>query len=117
MSMQPTQIDRDELNIWIAWSDGARLLYSPAQLRQACPCALCREKHGSSIQESKNVQISLPILTTQETHPLVIAAMLPVGNYAYNIHFSDGHNAGIFPFELLRSIGQELRTTASARKH
>jgi DUF971 family protein len=30
--------------------------------------------------------------------------MSPVGNYAYSIRFSDGHSAGIFPYELLKSI-------------
>ena len=32
--------------------------------------------------------------------------MHPVGNYAYNVHFSDGHSAGIYTFDLLRQIGE-----------
>ncbi|MEE3220467.1 MAG: gamma-butyrobetaine hydroxylase-like domain-containing protein, partial [Planctomycetota bacterium] len=29
----------------------------------------------------------------------------PVGNYAYSIKFSDGHDTGIFQFDLLRELG------------
>jgi len=31
--------------------------------------------------------------------------MDPVGNYAYRILFSDGHETGIYPLELLRGLG------------
>jgi len=34
--------------------------------------------------------------------------MKPVGNYAYTISFSDGHDTGIFTFELLRELGTEV---------
>jgi DUF971 family protein len=30
-----------------------------------------------------------------------------VGSYAYSIAFSDGHDTGIYPFELLRELGRE----------
>jgi DUF971 family protein len=32
--------------------------------------------------------------------------MKPIGNYAYAIQFSDGHDTGIYTFELLRRLGQ-----------
>jgi len=32
--------------------------------------------------------------------------MDPVGNYAYRILFSDGHDTGIFTLELLRELGR-----------
>jgi DUF971 family protein len=35
--------------------------------------------------------------------------MNPVGNYAYSIHFSDGHNTGIYTLESLRNLGQEAQ--------
>jgi DUF971 family protein len=31
--------------------------------------------------------------------------MEPVGNYAYSIRFSDGHDTGIYTFELLQALG------------
>ena len=33
--------------------------------------------------------------------------MKPVGNYAYAIAFSDGHDTGIFTFALLLELGQQ----------
>ena len=49
----------------------------------------------------------LPVLSTEEAQPLKITGMKPVGNYAYSIEFNDGHDTGIFPFELLRALGVE----------
>jgi DUF971 family protein len=37
-----------------------------------------------------------------------IAKMEPVGNYAYSIEFSDGHNTGIYPIEMLKQIGHVI---------
>ncbi len=31
-----------------------------------------------------------------------------VGGYAIKLYFSDGHQSGLYSFELLRSIGEEL---------
>jgi DUF971 family protein len=33
--------------------------------------------------------------------------MKPVGNYAYGIHFSDGHTTGIYSLDYLRELGEE----------
>jgi DUF971 family protein len=33
--------------------------------------------------------------------------MHPLGNYAYKIAFSDGHDTGIYTFESLLELGQE----------
>jgi DUF971 family protein len=48
---------------------------------------------------------SLPVLSATETAPLAIVTMRPVGNYAYNIAFSDGHDSGIFTLDLLLRLG------------
>ena len=46
----------------------------------------------------------LPVLSPAETVPLAIAAMQPVGQYAYSIEFSDGHSSGIYTLEYLREL-------------
>jgi DUF971 family protein len=33
--------------------------------------------------------------------------MTPVGNYAYKILFSDGHDTGIYTLDLLRELGRD----------
>jgi DUF971 family protein len=47
------------------------------------------------------------VLKPEEARPLAIANMRPVGNYAYGIAFSDGHDTGIFTLELLRELGRD----------
>ena len=54
--------------------------------------------------------LALPVLKMVQTQPLTISAMEPVGNYAYSIRFSDGHDTGIFAFDLLRHLGQPPQT-------
>lgn len=85
----------------IHWNDGHVRTYSVRELREACPCATCRERRRQAEENSGQ----LPVVRPEETKPLRIQAMQPVGSYAYSIHFSDGHNTGIYPLELLRNLG------------
>jgi DUF971 family protein len=48
----------------------------------------------------------LPVLTLEETKPLRIVGMKPMGHYAYSVAFSDGHDTGIYTLELLHSLGE-----------
>ena len=50
----------------------------------------------------------LTVISPAEAQPLAIASMKPVGNYAYSINFSDGHETGIYTLELLRELGEEV---------
>jgi DUF971 family protein len=104
MSPHPVKLARaDNSSIVIDWSDGQRRQYSFRELRDACPCATCREKRSQSAPAAN----LLPVLSAAEARPMAISKMEPVGNYAYAIEFSDGHNTGIYTFELLRQLGQE----------
>jgi len=86
----------------IEWNDGVTQLISFRKLRDGCQCATCMDKR---MKEQKNENRGgLPVLSAAEARPLDIEKMLPVGNYAYNIQFSDGHSTGIFTFELLRQL-------------
>ena len=103
MSSQPTKLARtDDGRLAIEWSDGQRRVYRYRELRDACPCATCRELRSAPPKPAG----LLTVLSPAETRPLAIAGMKPVGNYAYSIEFSDGHDSGIFTFELLRSLGE-----------
>ena len=102
MELYPTKLTREGDNsLAIEWSDGQRRVYSIAQLREQCPCATCREQRSAPAP-------LLPVLKPQAARPLAIAGMKPVGNYAYSIEFSDGHDTGIFTFERLRELGESL---------
>lgn len=78
----------------IAWEDGHKSEYTFQWLRQHCPCALCiNEITGEKMLDPKSVPERLQGLKAEL-----------VGNYALRFDFSDGHNTGIFTFELLRKI-------------
>lgn len=99
----PVDIQRDGASaISIMWSDGGATRWSVHELRKICPCATCREKRKATSDEQSKPKV-LPILSAAEARPLSIESMSPVGSYAYNIGFSDGHSSGIFTFDLLRS--------------
>ncbi len=85
--------------IEIAWSDGHRGVYTPRLLRDACPCATCRERRVEPAPAPL-----LPVLAPSEVAPLAIAGMKPVGQYAYSIEFSDGHSSGIYTLDYLREL-------------
>ena len=93
----------DERRLVIIWSDSAEQSIPFRTLRKACRCANCMKEREKAIQQPESLG-ALPVLSAAEARPLDIEQMHPVGNYAYNIHFSDGHSAGIFTFEMLRAI-------------
>lgn len=104
MHPTPTQLEKLPGGLRIEWSDGAVLQYAARELREACPCATCREKRNAPPPPPE----VLPVLQAGEGGPLEIAGMRPTGNYAYNIRFSDGHDSGLYTLELLRELGSEL---------
>jgi DUF971 family protein len=105
MQLQPTKLRLTDAGcLRIEWSDGEVREYAIRELREACPCATCREKRSASPPPVTE----LPILSMAEARPLSIAGMTPVGNYAYSIDFSDGHNTGIYTLESLRELGRPV---------
>jgi DUF971 family protein len=105
MQLHPTKLELvDNSRLRIVWSDGQLREYSFRELRNACPCATCREKRNAPPASP----MQLPIISAAEAQPLRITGMKPVGNYAYSIDFSDGHNTGIYTLESLRELGEEV---------
>lgn len=101
MDAKPSNLSlNDEGDLLIDWSDEKTRRYPVNILRDNCPCATCREKR----KEQPSVQL-LPVLSPEETQPLKITEMKPVGSYAYGIVFSDGHDSGIFTLEHLFQLG------------
>lgn len=85
----------------IEWSDGRRSQYSLRYLRDRCPCATCTGAHGTPPEPAA----SSPFPMFQPA--LKILRIEPVGNYALRIHWSDGHNTGLYTYEYLREISPE----------
>lgn len=103
MPATPTQLEKLASGLRIVWSDGQVREYAARELREACPCATCREKRNAPPPPPE----VLPVLQRGEGGPLEIAGMRPTGNYAYNIRFSDGHDSGLYTLDLLRELGTQ----------
>ena len=80
----------------ITWVDGEQSVYDVRDLRLACGCAQCVDEWSA---QDRLVPQSVP----DDVHPLSIQS---VGRYALQIHWSDGHSTGIYPFERLRELGR-----------
>ena len=87
----------------IVWSDGHPSHYDFAYLRENCPCASCNEERNKKAVLVGFAGSSSPLLPMYKPKPRAQAAV-PVGNYAIQISFSDGHGAGIFSYDHLRTI-------------
>ncbi len=102
MTRQPTDLKMLAPDcLQIRWSDGEVRQYRVNELRENCPCATCREKRNAPPPPAT----SLPVISQAETEPLRIAKMEAMGRYAYAIHFSDGHDTGLYTLESLAELG------------
>ncbi len=93
----PTAIERDlEKRLVIRWDDGNTSALTPRELRLGCGCAGCvDEMSGARTLDPAKVPADVDI-----------ASFEPVGNYALRLEFSDGHDTGIFDWQLLRRLSK-----------
>jgi ATP-binding protein involved in chromosome partitioning len=85
---------RDARTLSITWADGATSDFDVHALRLACGCAQCVDEWSGEGRLD-------PATVPADVHPLRIEA---VGRYALQIHWSDGHASGIYPFRRLRQL-------------
>jgi DUF971 family protein len=96
--MIATQIklsSQDELSI--KWNDDHASIISLRTLRDSCPCAGCQ---GETV-----------LLKTYKPEPqqhlpgrYKLTDIQPVGHYAIQISWGDGHTTGIYTWEFLRNL-------------
>lgn len=91
--LQLKQLSKDTLGIH--WSDGENRSYPVRELRLNCHCAHCVDEwtREKILDESK-----VPV----DIAPKKIE---PVGRYAIRFVWSDGHDTGIYTFDLLKKLG------------
>jgi DUF971 family protein len=98
--LRPVSLEKDGADaLIIRWNDGVRSRYLWTELRKNCPCAGCNE-------ERQQPPDPFRILKPSELVPLKPVKIEPIGAYAYRITWSDGHDAGLFTLEKLRSLGK-----------
>ncbi len=92
----PTGIrQQDARTLAITWADGHESRLDVRELRLACGCAVC-------VDEWTGEERLEPASVPDDVRPLRIE---PVGRYAIQIEWSDGHASGIYPFKRLRELG------------
>lgn len=82
----------------LTWSDGQTYTLTLQQLRDACPCANCK---GETILGVHYPPVKLPMFAPGMYE---VEAIEPVGNYAIQVRWRDGHHTGIYTWEQLRDL-------------
>ncbi|MCS6863541.1 MAG: DUF971 domain-containing protein [Gemmataceae bacterium] len=102
-AMRPLSLKREGDGLKIEWSDGVVTFVAWRTLRNNCPCASCNEERSKPPDPFR-------VLTPQEVAagPPAPVAMKPIGHYAYQIRWNDGHDTGIYTLELLRSLSEAI---------
>lgn len=92
MSELPEAVDLTPATLRLRWPDGTADLPA-AQLRAICRCGACRAR-------------------APQAAPVLLVDAVPVGRYALQLIFSDGHDRGIYPWVWLRELSSATTTTA-----
>ena len=88
----------------IDWRDGHKSSWSFRWLRDACPCATCREEREASGRKPGEPKPKAQTLLAMYEEPPKPVEVTPVGKYAIKFKWNDGHEAGIYSWEYLRSV-------------
>ncbi len=90
-------IASDGEHLEISWQDGRRAQLEAEFLWQNCPSAAGRRRRIDGLNQP-------------QVAGLRIIAVQPVGQYAINLTFSDGHDRGIYPWGLLHKLSARPQT-------
>jgi DUF971 family protein len=77
----------------IDWADGHKGVYPHEMLRGYCPCAGCQGHEGT-------IKFKRPTSDIQ----MELDAIDPVGNYALQLTWFDGHASGLYAYKYLRAL-------------
>ncbi len=90
----------------IDWADGHKSAWGFAWLREACPCAHCVEERRQERRRLGQPRPKPAELLPMYTPPPKPGSILPVGRYAIQFNWLDGHTGGIYSWDYLRRICQ-----------
>src|SRR5690606_2180829 len=98
--MQPIDIQAVGNELAIRWDDGSESFIPLETLRRCCPCASC----GGERDIFGNLMKGPPPRLGPGSFQIV--RVVPVGGYAVQPIWGDGHATGLFSFEYLRRIAE-----------
>jgi DUF971 family protein len=99
MRLNDFQIIGTELAL--KWEDGGEGYISLEMLRKHCPCAGCK----GETDVMGNVYRGPAQTLTEASFQLV--KIVPVGGYALQPVWADGHSTGLYSFEYLHRLGDQ----------
>jgi DUF971 family protein len=97
----------------IEWDDGHLTHYTFQWLRDACPCATCTEDRNGHNRKAGEPAKAAPSLLPMYKEPVRPKEVKPVGRYALNFNWNDGHSSGIYSWDYLREMCQCEECTRS----
>jgi DUF971 family protein len=96
--MRPVDIQAIGEELAIRWEDGGESFIRLEQLRRHCPCAGCKGEVDIMGNLYKNPEKPL------SPQAFRLIRLQPVGTYAVQPTWADGHTSGVFSFDYLRQI-------------
>lgn len=100
MSLQPDHLELVGDYFAIRWNDGQESIIGLEALRRACPCARCVG------EPDVTGAVRMPIRKVDfVASSFQLSGFERVGHYAVAFNWSDGHNTGIYGWDLLRELG------------
>ena len=85
----------------VVWDDGHESYYPLEALRRACPCAVCSGEPDLFGRMAGGA----PQRYTPAS--FILTSVDPIGNYALQPNWADGHTYGIWMFKRLREFSPE----------
>jgi DUF971 family protein len=99
MIAAPQRIELIGTEVALIWADGTEHYIQSERLRAASPSA---ENTGERDLLGRKIGG-----TDQKTFPgVTVRGWRPVGGYALQFEFSDGHHTGLYTFDYLRKLGE-----------
>ncbi|MDX1680185.1 MAG: DUF971 domain-containing protein [Akkermansiaceae bacterium] len=81
----------------LAFEDGSECFLALPMLRRACPCAACQgepDALGRVVKPKVDYQ----------PNSFELRKFEPIGGYALQLHWADGHATGIYSFDYLQRL-------------
>ncbi|MCB1231644.1 MAG: DUF971 domain-containing protein [Verrucomicrobiae bacterium] len=101
--VKPEDIQLIGTEVAIRWADGVEDFLPMDKLRALSPSAETQGEHdllGNLIGGGE---------PGRDFSGVTVIGYVPIGGYAIQFNFSDGHRTGIYSFDYLREIGERLR--------
>ncbi|MER2252415.1 DUF971 domain-containing protein [Methylorubrum podarium] len=94
-------VSRGGRDLRLTWANGEAAALSSETLRLRCRCAWCTRDRFEG-----RFPAAFPAVA--------VTTIEPLGGYAVNLGFSDGHARGIFPWVYLRALARETAAPMAA---